>query len=212
MKIELISKLYAKILGHPFFYDHIRYLIVGGQDETEAYKRLNITDEDIVLDVGCSTGVFFNNCGTFREYHGLDIDEISLEVCKQTAQELNLTNCHFYSEYISKALVKKIRPTKVVLGGILHFLPDYEVHTLFDALIQSDRLQGIVSYDAAYYQGKYINNFFSYMTRGQHNRHPLEYIALAEQHHIKVIETFNITTGNGAMTLHGMHMTPPKNG
>lgn len=206
----MFSKIYAKILGHPFFYDHIRPLIVGGQDESKAYELLDVTKDDIVLDVGCSTGVFFNNCQIFKEYHGVDIDGKALEACRDAAEKHQLGNCRFYQEIVTGEMVRKIRPTKVVLGGLLHFLPDEDIHALLGALIQSDRLEGIVSYDAAYYPRAYINNFFSYITRGKHNRAPQGYIDLVEQHPIKVEKVFHITTGNGAMTLHGMHMIPAK--
>jgi len=210
MLVKMLSNIHQKILGHPFFYDHIRPLIVGGQDVTPVYDRIQINKDDVVLDVGCSTGVFFDYCQEFQEYHGLDLDTVALDVCRGVTEKLELSNCHFHSEILTNDLVQQIQPTKVMLGGILHFLNDDEIHSLMQALLSSSRLEGVVSYDAAYYKGKYINNLYAYATRGKHNRVPHGYTDLISSHAFDIKEEFHVTTGNGAMTLFCMHFRPKK--
>ena len=62
--------LYQRLLGHPFVYNHIRPFVVGGVDWSPLYNNLEAGPEDVILDVGCGTGIAHDYLPGFAAYHG----------------------------------------------------------------------------------------------------------------------------------------------
>ena len=83
--------LYSRIVGHPFVYNRIRPIIVGGIDVSGAYELLKMDAGSTVLDIGCGTGAALDYlmakldrgkfCRTESEYHAL-VDRTGLRSCQ----------------------------------------------------------------------------------------------------------------------------------
>src|SRR5207244_492249 len=70
----LDMRLYERILGHPFVYDHVRPRVVGGIDMSPVYDRLGAGAGSSVLDIGCGTGDALNYLHAVERYVGIDLD------------------------------------------------------------------------------------------------------------------------------------------
>src|SRR5258708_3962210 len=84
-----------------------------------AFRALGVGSEDIVLDVGCGTGATLKYMPQFREFHGFDTDGRALETFATRHKHARIT---LYHRVVTADDVKRIRPTKVVLAGLLHHL------------------------------------------------------------------------------------------
>ena len=67
-----------QVMGHPFVYDVIRPMAVGGVDLSPLYDQIEDPDA-VILDVGCGTGSALRYLQRFERYTGMDTDPVAVE-------------------------------------------------------------------------------------------------------------------------------------
>src|SRR5688572_17417618 len=71
---------YSRLVGHPWVFEHVRPLIVGGIDMSPAYQRLKCDRASSVLDVGCGSGDALRYLPEFASYLGVDTDPTAIKL------------------------------------------------------------------------------------------------------------------------------------
>ena len=179
--------LYDRILGHPFVYDRIRPLVVGGIDLAPLYNALQATDDDVILDVGCGTGNALNYLHRFRQYWGFDIDDVAVSHARRTFA--NRTGAVFRTKLLDANDLRTLDPTCVVMGGLLHHLATPDVMALLGMLRRSLNLRRAVTQDIVYLPGKPVSNFFARLDRGRHCRSRDGYETLAKDAGFRLVSS-----------------------
>ena len=73
-------KLVAHVLGHPWVYEYVRPLAVGGIDMSPAYRLLGCDSQSVVLDIGCGAGNLLEAArGHGWQAQGLDVSSHAAE-------------------------------------------------------------------------------------------------------------------------------------
>jgi SAM-dependent methyltransferase len=175
----LIQALYNRVLGHPFVYEHIRPLVLGGVDHTPSWHDLAVGPDDVVLDVGCGTGDGLTYAPRFRAYYGFDTDAVAIARARQRARGLD--NVHLEERALTAADLSAISPSRVMLCGLLHHLPDDGAHSLLSMLAASPSVKRVTTLDTTYLPGKHLNNLFTWLDRGRYPRSSAGYQELARQ-------------------------------
>jgi SAM-dependent methyltransferase len=188
-----VLNIYERCVGNPWVYDRLRPIFFGGFDFTSIYGWLGDTEHDVILDVGCGTGAALQYLKSFRAYHGFDTDERALRRFRQLhAQE----NVHLYHEMLSTAQIKRLRPDKVLMMGLLHHLPDSAARELLAMLGQGDSIQRIVTLDILYVPGRPVNNLITWLDRGRYGRKAEQYLQLLESCPFHASKTQLVESGN----------------
>jgi SAM-dependent methyltransferase len=179
--------LYQRVLGTPFVYNHVRPFAVGGIDMTPFYDRVGASADDVVLDVGCGTGDALRYLKGFARYEGIDTDEVAIGFARKRYGDK--PNVSFQCQLCTAEDVARIRPSRVLLCGLLHHLSDDQVLTLLASLKASPALQRIVTSDIVYLERSAISNLLASMDRGKFCRHREQYEALVAQAGLRVVES-----------------------
>lgn len=177
-------KLVERFLGHPWVYEHVRPLAVGGIDMSGAYRLLDCDERSVVLDVGCGTGDALRHMGQYADYLGLDTDGVALEHAR--ARHAGRRNVRF-EQRICEASDFSARPVShVSMIGLLHHLSDAESIALLRSIAECPTLVRAVSLDIVYLEGRFYNNLLAYFDRGKHCRDPGGYPRLAREAGLQV--------------------------
>lgn len=176
--------LYQRLLGHPFVYDRIRPLVVGGIDWAPLYRNLAAGAEDIVLDVGCGTGIAHRYLTEFRAYFGFDTDPVAIEAA---AARTAGARVHYECRAVTPEDVARIRPTRVILAGLLHHLSDEDCLALLRAFANVHSVQRIATSDVVYLPGKYVSNVLAYFDRGKFVRQRAAFLDLPRRAGLRVL-------------------------
>lgn len=176
--------LYNRILGHPFVYDHIRPFVVGGIDMSPIYGSLNPGPDDVILDVGCGTGVANEYLKGFRAYYGFDTDPVAI---KAATAKTAAAHVHYECRLLTPEDVARIRPTWIILSGILHHLPDDEALALLRMCGSASAEVRIVTADGVYLPGQWVSNLFAFFDRGRFVRKRPGYTGLAERAGLRIV-------------------------
>jgi SAM-dependent methyltransferase len=176
--------LYQRILGHPFVYDHIRPFVVGGVDLSPVYGSLESGPDDVILDVGCGTGDAHKYLKGFRAYHGFDTDPVAI---KAATAKTAAPNVHYECRLLTPEDVARIRPTRIILVGILHHLSDDEALALLRMCGSMSSDVRIVTADGVYLPGQWVSNTFAFFDRGRFVRKRPGYTGLAEKAGLRVV-------------------------
>lgn len=179
--------LYQRVLGTPFVYNHVRPIVVGGIDWSPFYERVEATASDVVLDVGCGTGVALEYLNSFASYEGIDTDPVAIDFANQAHGARR--NTSFKCQLCTTDDVARIQPSRVLLCGLLHHITNDEALTLFAALKASPRLSRIVTSDIVFLEGSTISNFFASLDRGKFCRTRPEYEELVARAGLRVVES-----------------------
>ncbi|MEY2931004.1 MAG: hypothetical protein RL033_1753 [Pseudomonadota bacterium] len=170
-------KLVERVLGHPWVYEHVRPLTVGGIDMSSAYRLLDCDPSAVVLDVGCGTGDALRHIAQYSDYLGLDTDAVALEHARM--RHAGRPNTRF-ERRICEASDFSTRPVShVSMVGLLHHLSDAEAVVLLGLLAECPTLVRAVSLDIVYLEGRFYNNLLAYFDRGRFCRDAAGYARLA---------------------------------
>jgi SAM-dependent methyltransferase len=187
--------LYQRILGHPFVYERIRPLVVGGIDMSAVYARLGAGPKDVILDIGCGMGNALRYLSSFESYLGLDTDEVAI----RRARDVHgiRRGVSFACRLCRKEDMEQLKPTHLVMAGLLHHLSDNEALHLLSLAARSPRLVRIVTQDIVYLPGPDhgFNNVLAWLDRGRHCRRPEEYRKLVTSAGLNLVDEFFIRSG-----------------
>jgi SAM-dependent methyltransferase len=178
-------KLVERVLGHPWVYEHVRPLAVGGIDMSSAYQLLGCDERALMLDIGCGTGDALRHVPHFAGYLGLDTDPVALAHARSrhaarphVSFEQRVCNAQDFSE----------RPVShVSMVGLLHHLSDSQALELLGLLARCTTLVRAVSLDIVYLDGRWYNNLLARLDRGRYCRTGEGYAALARDAGLRVL-------------------------
>jgi SAM-dependent methyltransferase len=179
--------VYERILGHPFVYNHIRPLMVGGIDMSSFYRGAGVGEGDVVLDVGCGTGDALRYLGGFSRYVGLDTDARAIRFARESHPEV--ARVRFECAHCTARELEEVQPTHVIMSGLLHHLADAEAVDLLKLARRSPRLVRVATVDPVYLPGHPVNNLIASLDRGRHCRRDAGYAALARAAALRVVHT-----------------------
>ena len=170
------SQWYQRLLGHPFVYDRLRPLIVGGIDMTAFYESLGVRATDVIVDVGCGTGAALRYLSGFKAYHGFDVDARAIEAARgRAAGRADVT---FEARAVTAEDLASLRPSLVVLAGLLHHLDDEQAVGLLELLAGTPTIRRIATQDVVYLPGERISNLLARLDRGRFVRDEGGYLTL----------------------------------
>ncbi len=175
--------IYQRILGHPFVFNRIRPFFVGGIDWTCLYEELGADARSVVVDVGCGTGIAHQYLQGFREYHGFDTDQVAIDFARKNAAGPNIT---YECRLLQKDDVWRIRPSKVLLSGLLHHLSDADAVKLLRMCGEAPGVDCIATADTVYVPGRHFSNLLAFMDRGRFVRHTEGFLALAREANLEI--------------------------
>ncbi len=169
--------LAERFLGHPWVFDHIRPLVVGGIDMAPAYRELGVGPDAVVLDIGCGTGNALTHLGEFQRYIGLDTDPVA--IAHAAARYASRPNVSFEARRCTAEDFARYGVTHVCMVGLLHHLDDADAAGLLGMVRQCASLARAVTLDIVYLPGRPYNNVLASLDRGQFCRTPTGYETLA---------------------------------
>jgi SAM-dependent methyltransferase len=178
-------KLVGRVLGHPWVYEHVRTLAVGGIDMSRAYQLLACDERAVVLDIGCGTGDALTHIEHFADYLGVDTDRVALEHAR--SRHANRANVSFEcrvcgaEDFISRPI------SHVSMVGLLHHLSDSDAIALLSLLAHCPTLVRAVSLDIVYLDGRWYNNLLASVDRGRYCRTSAAYADLARDAGLRVL-------------------------
>ncbi len=180
--------LFDRILGHPFVFEHVRPLAVGGVDMSHAYRRLDLAADSVVIDIGCGTGDALKHLNGFESYLGIDTDPRAIAYAQERWK--SRPNARFECRLCTLADLRDIAPTHVALIGLLHHLDDREAIELLGMLHESSRLVRAVTLDIVYLPGRPYNNLLARFDRGRFCRTPEAYAELAASAGLRIVDRY----------------------
>jgi len=177
--------LVERVLGHPWVYEHVRPLAVGGIDMSSAYQLLGCDERAVVLDIGCGTGDALRHIRQFADYLGLDTDPVALAHAR--ARHGHRSHVSFERRVCSAADLSERPVSHVSMVGLLHHLSDSEAVELLGLLARCTTLVRAVSLDIVYLDGRWYNNLLAHLDRGRYCRNGAGYAALARDAGLRVL-------------------------
>ena len=180
--------LLERFLGHPWVYEHVRPLAVGGVDMSHAYHRLDCQDDSVVIDIGCGTGDALKHLRHFASYLGIDTDPRAIGFASERWK--SRANVGFECRLCTREDLRDKAPTHVALIGLLHHLDDSEATELLTMLQESPRLVRAVTLDIVYLPGRPYNNLLAHYDRGRHCRTPDAYAELASAAGLRIADRY----------------------
>lgn len=159
--------LYQRVLGIPFVYDKVRPFVVGGIDMSPVYAALDCGPGDVVLDIGCGTGVALTHLKEFKRYVGIDTDPIAIDAAKRRYS--TRPNVEFECKLCTPNDVQELEPSLVVMSGLLHHLSDADSLGLLRMLGECRSIRRAVALDIVYLDGveHLLSNAFAALDRGR---------------------------------------------
>lgn len=171
--------LVQRFLGHPWVFEHVRPLAVGGVDMSPAYELLHTDARSVVLDIGCGTGDALRHLRQFGRYLGLDTDPVALRHAR--ARHAQRSQVSFECRVTEPRDFQSSGVTHVCMIGLLHHLSDDEALGLLELVKSCPTLVRAVSLDIVYLPGHWYNNLMARFDRGRYCRTPSAYEALVQR-------------------------------
>jgi SAM-dependent methyltransferase len=177
---------YRRVLGHPFVYNHLRPLVVGGIDLSGVYDRVQPNEKSVILDIGCGTGDALRYLKCFRRYVGMDPDDVAIRFARE---KYAAPNIDFHGKRCTSDDVRSLEPTHVVMAGLLHHLTDEEALALLEVVTDSPALDRVITQDIVFLRGELVNNLLARLDRGRYCRDPDGYERLVERSRLQRVES-----------------------
>jgi cyclopropane fatty-acyl-phospholipid synthase-like methyltransferase len=152
-----------------------------------SYANLEAGPHDVVLDIGCGTGDGLRYLGTVREYHGFDTDRGAIEAARQR-RRAQRAGVHFQSRAATWEDFERLGPTRVMMSGLLHHLPDALALELLGWCARQPTVQRVATNDPVILPRERLSNFIARMDRGEHVREPSGYERLAREASLEVLD------------------------
>jgi len=187
-------RLYDRVLGTPWIYEKLRVFVLGGGPAERVFQWLGDTQHDVLVDVGCGTGMAMDHLGAFHSYHGFDVDERALRRFRERSLP---DNVFLYCQTLTAADIERIRPTKAILVGLLHHLSQVQALELLSVLAHGAWLKRAITLDPVFVKGRLANNLFCGMDRGRYVRTVEGYLSLVDQSRFNVLDARTLRSGNG---------------
>lgn len=180
--------LHQKVLGIPFVYNRVRPMVIGGLDMSPVYDRLEVTPDDVILDLGCGTGDALTYLRSFKRYVGFDTDRVAIGSARE--RHGSRQSVTFECKECTGADFVQHAPTVVVMAGLLHHLPSDAAVALLSLAGGTESVRRVVTQDIVYLPGAehLISNLLATLDRGQHCRTPEGYLALAQQSNLRIVQ------------------------
>jgi SAM-dependent methyltransferase len=178
------SRWYQKLLGHPFVYNRLRPWVVGGIDMTAFYESLEAGATDVIVDVGCGTGDALRYLSSFEAYHGFDVDARAIEFA--VARAGGRPDVTFEARRVTSDDLASLRPSLVILAGLLHHLDDEQFVHLLELLAGTPSIRRIATQDVVYLPGERVSNLLARLDRGRYVREQDGYRALVERAGLRI--------------------------
>jgi SAM-dependent methyltransferase len=182
--LGLGSRWYQKLLGHPFVYNRLRPWVVGGIDMTGFYESLEADATDVIVDVGCGTGDALRYLPRFKAYYGFDVDARAIEFARARAP--GRPEVTFEARPVTAEDLASLRPSLVILAGLLHHLDDEQAVGLLELLAGAPSIRRIATQDVVYLPGERVSNILARLDRGRHVREEDGYRALVERAGLRI--------------------------
>jgi SAM-dependent methyltransferase len=177
--LGLGSRWYQRLLGHPFVYNRLRPWVVGGIDMTAFYESLEAKTTDVIVDVGCGTGDALRYLSSFKAYHGFDLDARAVEFARERAA--GRPEVTFEARPVTAEDLASLRPTVVILAGLLHHMDDEQAVRLLELLAETPSIRRIATQDVVYLPGERVSNILARLDRGRFVRQEDGYRTLVER-------------------------------
>jgi SAM-dependent methyltransferase len=182
--LGLGSRWYQRLLGHPFVYNRLRPWVVGGIDMTAFYESLEAKTTDVIVDVGCGTGDALRYLSSFKAYYGFDIDARAVEFAR--ARAAGRPEVTFEARLVTAEDLESLRPSLVILAGLLHHLDDEQAVRLLELLAGAPSIRRIATQDVVYLPGERVSNILARLDRGRFVRNEDGYRALVERAGLRI--------------------------
>lgn len=184
MILPIAMSFYQRILGHPFVFNRIRPLFVGGIDWNPLYEALDARADSVVLDIGCGVGIAQEYLHSFREYYGFDTDAVAIDLAQRNTAGPNIK---YQCRFVTEDDIRRIRPTHVLLSGLLHHLSNAEALKLLRMCGSAPGVDRIATADTVYIPGRHLSNFLAFLDRGRFVRNTEGFLALAEEANLEIV-------------------------
>ena len=183
------------LLGNFWLYNWIRPFLLGGFDFSKCYDWLDVGPEDVVVDIGCGFGQSLTHLSAFKAYHGFDIDARAIQHCRQKfAKDGRIS---LYQRDLTQQDLDRIRPTKVLMMGLLHHLRPDQALQLLGWLSQQPGLRKSVTQDPVYLPGQWINNLIARLDRGRFVQDQMGYEKFMELSGLTIRHRIHCASGSG---------------
>jgi SAM-dependent methyltransferase len=168
--------LYDRVLGIPFVYTRVRPLVAGGIDMTPSFSNLEVQPDDVIVDIGCGAGEALKHLTQFRALHGFDTDPRAIAFARKLA--VGRANVTFEARAVTAVDLDTIKPTRVMINGLLHHLDDEQAIGLLRMCADVPVVRRIATQDPVILPGQRLSNFLARLDRGKHVRTEAGYRAL----------------------------------
>jgi SAM-dependent methyltransferase len=169
--------LFSRLLGHPLVYDVVRPLVVGGVDMDPLFRSLESTERDVIVDIGCGTGVALRHLRAFHRYLGIDPDPAA--VARARSRFGGDPRVRFEVGTADPALIASLAPTRAVLAGVLHHVRDPDALAILGLLRRTPSVARVVTLDIVYLEHEPLSNALAALDRGRFCRRREGYEGLA---------------------------------
>jgi SAM-dependent methyltransferase len=175
-----------RAMHHPFAYDVVRPLLVGGVDLSPLYRQIQRPDA-VILDVGCGTGNALRYLERFESYVGMDTNPIAVDHARA---RYGSSRVQFEARVCTPEDVRRLAPTHVVLAGVLHHLSDSEALDLLGSFAESPRLERVLTADIVFLPGHPVGNWLAAIDRGRFCRTEPGYVDLVARSGLELRSRF----------------------
>jgi len=180
--------IYQRILGHPFVYNRIRPMVVGGIDWSPLYRNLDAGPGDVILDVGCGTGIAHEYLKGFAAYYGYDTDPVAIKFAREKTPPAGGATVSYECAIVTAADVARIQPTRIILSGLLHHLSDDDCLSLLRMCGGTPSVKRIATSDVVYLPREHVSNLLAYFDRGKFVRNRDGYLDLIRRAGLTILD------------------------